>query len=50
MILKKSNVEGVFEFFYSDPQFDQNLNQQEICAGNFYMYTKVYMRIVFNKS
>ena len=48
MISKKSNIEGVFEFFYSDRQLDQNLNPQEICADNFYVDIYVYMGLAFN--
>ena len=50
MIKKKSTLEYVFEFFYSDPQLDQNLKPQEICAENFYIHIYVYLCLMFNIS
>ena len=43
-ILKKSNLEGVFEFFYSDPQLDQNLKPtRNLCRQLLYIYLCIYM-------
>ena len=43
-ILKKSNLEGVFEFFYSDPQLDQNLKPtRNLCGQLLYIYLCIYM-------
>ena len=39
MISKKSNLEGVFEFFYSNPQLDQNLKPtKNLCGQLIYIY------------
>ena len=38
-ISKKSNLEGVFEFFYSNPQLDQNLKPtRNLCGQLLYIY------------
>ena len=48
-ISKKSNLEGVFEFFYLDPQLDQTLKPtRNLCGQLLYIY--VYMCLVFNIS
>ena len=36
-ISKKSNLKGVFEFLYPDPQLDQNLKPTKICANKFFI-------------
>ena len=46
-ISKKSNLEGIFEFFYSDPQIDQNLKPpRNLCGQLLYLY----IWLVFNIS
>ena len=37
-ISKKSNLEGVFEIFYSDPQLDQNLKPTRNLCEQLYIY------------
>ena len=37
--LKKSNLEGVFEIFYSDPQLNQNLKpRRNLCGQLLYIF------------
>ena len=51
LILKKSYQEGVFDFFYPDPQIDQNLKPtRNLCRQLSYISIWVYMDIVFNIS
>merc|ERR1711989_32565 len=51
LILKKSYQEGVFDFFYPDPQLDQNIKPTRNLSGHFlYTYIYVYMSLVFNIS
>ena len=43
-ISKKSNLEGVFEFFYSNPQLDQNLKPtRNLCGQLLYIYLCIYV-------
>ena len=43
-ISKKSNLEGVFQFFYSDPQLDQNIKPtRNLCGQLLYIYLCIYM-------
>ena len=43
-ISKKSNLEGVFEFFYSNPQLDQNLKPTRNLCGQFlYLYLRIHV-------
>merc|ERR1712198_88501 len=50
-ISKKSNLEGVFEFFYSNHQLDQNLKPtRNLCGQLLYIFMYVYMCLVFNIS
>ena len=43
-ISKKSNLEGVFEFFYTDPQLDQNLKPtRNLCGQLLYTYLSIYV-------
>ena len=42
-ILKKSNLEGVFEFLQPDPQLEQNLQPTRNFSGHlFYIYSGIY--------
>ena len=51
LILKKSYQEGVFDFFYPDPQLVQIFKPTRNLSGQFfYIYIYVYMGIVFNIS
>ena len=44
MISKKSNLEGVFEFFYSDPQLDPNFKPTRNLSGQLlYIYLCIYV-------
>ena len=43
LILKKSYQEGVFDFFYPDPQLDQNFKPTRNLSGHFlYIYICIY--------
>ena len=43
-ISKKSNLEGVFEFFYSNHQLDQNLKPtRNLCGQLLYIYLCIYV-------
>ena len=43
-ISKKSDLDGVFEFLYSDPQLDQNLKpKRNLCGQLLYVYLCVYV-------
>ena len=43
LIFKKSYQEGVFEFFYSDPQLDPNFKPTRNLSGQFfYIYISIY--------
>ena len=37
-ILKKSNLQGVFEFLHPDPQLDQNFTPARNLCGHFLIY------------
>ena len=51
MISKKSNLEGVFEFFYSDPQLDPNFKPTRNLSGQLlYIYLCIYICLLFNIS
>ena len=46
MIYKKSTLEGVFEFFYPDPQLDENLEPTRNMSGQFfYIYIYIFKYI-----
>ena len=41
--IKKINLEGIFEFFYSDPQLDQNFKPTRNFSGHFlYIHICIY--------
>ena len=45
LILKKSYQEGVFDFFYPDPQLDQNIKPTRNLSGHIYIYIGIYIYI-----
>ena len=50
MISKKSNLEGVFEFFYSDPQLDPNFKPTRNLSGQLlYIYLCIYPNCANNR-
>ena len=47
MIFKKSYQQGVFDFFYPDPQLAQIFKPTRNLSGQFFLYIQVYMGIMF---